>query len=395
MRANRTRITWIAALIVAWPVLQSFGQSRNQVNMSTPGSLSNVGSSGSSNSFRAFSYGLGSLGSPGGPGTHALRSSIYDSGMNIRRSGALAPPSGLSGYTSGVGLMTGPPASSGLGAPRTTMGSVGGALDMRVGRPLTDIRIAPPSRPPGLKITDGASPLTGATAPPSFAPIEGEPDETTLGSAKAYLLALEESTTSRLKDRTEPITTLVPTAPSMYQEHMLKADRAFRRYDFHKALTEYLIANDVGRNDPESLLCLAHTHFALARYSYAKPAYFLRRAVKRMPELPLANLRPRGFYDSPSKYAEHMYALEQEHLKRRPYDGDALLVLAYFRWFEQTRDVEAIRDALSKSLADALKSRNTDLAEAVETFWDGMVATGSVSGKLIPAGSDEAGVAPR
>jgi hypothetical protein len=127
-----------------------------------------------------------------------------------------------------------------------------------------------------------------------------------------------------------------------------------------------------------------HTQFALSRYSYAKAAYFLELALKRMPKLPAAPLRPIGFYGDSDKYAQHMYALDQ-HVQTSPFDGEAQLLLAYFRWFGEVRDIEAARTALSHALAAALKKKDTYLLEAVGAFWDGMVAGGAVSGKLAPA----------
>jgi hypothetical protein len=149
------------------------------------------------------------------------------------------------------------------------------------------------------------------------------------------------------------------------------------------------MANDVGGNDPESLICLTHTRFALSRYSYAKAAYFLEQALKFMPELPLANLRPVGFYGTVGKYAEHLFVL-QEHVAKAPSDGEALLLLAYFRWFGEAQDVKATHKALSRALACALKKKDAFLVEAIRAFWDGMIAAEKVSGPLEPASDTDA-----
>jgi hypothetical protein len=116
-----------------------------------------------------------------------------------------------------------------------------------------------------------------------------------------------------------------------------------------------------------------------------------------MPELPLANLRPRGFYGSAATYAEHLVSL-QEYIERNGTDGEALLLLAYFRWYEDPgHDNDLVRKAaarkalaaaaaqtLARGLASAIKANNTHLVEAIETFWDGMVAAGAVEGPLKP-----------
>jgi hypothetical protein len=165
---------------------------------------------------------------------------------------------------------------------------------------------------------------------------------------------------------------------------MAKGDRAFRTNNLQEAYANFEIASDLGGRDPESFICLTHTQFALSKHSYSKASYFLQQALKYMPELALANLRPRGFYGNLNKYAEHLVAL-QEHVEKYPRDGEALLVLAYFRWFGETQDVPATQKAMSRALASALASQDTRLIEAVETFWDGMVAAGKVTGKLAPA----------
>jgi len=251
--------------------------------------------------------------------------------------------------------------------------------------------IAPTGAVAGSPVTALARTNDGANS--SIGDVLAKQDETALGAARAYLQALEAAATSKLRDSTEPITSLVPTPPSEYREHMAKGDRAFRANNLHEAYSEFRIANDLGGGDPESLICLTHTQFALSRYSYARASYFLQRAIKYMPELPLTPLRPRDFYDSAAKYAEHMVSLE-EHLEKDPADGEALLLLAYFRWFQKTQDAKATHKALSGALAGALKRKKTHLLEAVETFWDGMVATGKVSGKLLPAEEPGASAGP-
>jgi tetratricopeptide (TPR) repeat protein len=164
---------------------------------------------------------------------------------------------------------------------------------------------------------------------------------------------------------------------------MQRGDRAFRQSNYREAYANFQIANDLGDHDAESYVCLLHAQFALSSVSYAQACYFLEQALRHMPELPLANLRPRGFYDSPDKYAQQLVAL-QENVEKNPGDHEAILLLAYFRWFEQERDVAGTRDLLSKALAAGQEKRDPLVIETVETFWRGVVATGAASGELVP-----------
>jgi len=399
MGSNRLKTVLVAAAAVALagPSGSARGQSRKRKTLSTGIGVGRIGYGTSVDSFRSFSYGMGGGALRAGPGTDVLRSNIeIRNPLALQRQGlSLRPALGLGLSNSGLGA---------LSIRRTTGLGIGGrGISDRVGMPMTQIPVAP-SFSPSMS-TGMPSPFAPATRTPSpFAPLELVPlvkppaeaegpgigsalalqDETAFGAARAYLRALEEAATSLLSDRGKPITSLVPNPPGPYRQSMLKGDRAFRANNYHDAYTYFRIANDIGGNDPESLICLTHTQFALSRYSYAKAAFFLELALKRMPELPGAPLRPMGFYGDSDKYAQHMYALDQ-HVQANRSDGEAQLLLAYFRWFGEVQDSQAARTALSHALAAALKKRDTYLLEAVRTFWDGMVASGKVSGKLAPA----------
>ncbi|MGB2822009.1 MAG: hypothetical protein WBF17_13580 [Phycisphaerae bacterium] len=374
----------VAALAIGLSRPQATGQSRNRLNLGTPGTLTVLGRGTVVGTFRSNSFGLGSLQSgPTAPGMSALQSSIYRAGhTSISRRNVLSLPGSMGISPMDQNLLRRP--NSGLSIPRSGLGIPRGGVSGQVGAPVLDVPVAPPVGA-GRTVTNPGTALapTGDGRNTSIGDVLAEQDETALGAARAYLQALEEAATSKLRDSSKPITSLVPTPASEYRDHMAKGDRAFRDNNLHLAYSEFRIANDLGGGDAESLVCLTHTQFALSRYSYATASYFLQRAVKHMPELPLANLRPRGFYDTAAKYAEHLVALE-DHLEKDPADGEALLLLAYFRWFEEKQDVKATHDALAGALASALKRKNTHLLEAVETFWDGIVASGKASGKLIP-----------
>jgi hypothetical protein len=206
---------------------------------------------------------------------------------------------------------------------------------------------------------------------------------TAFGLARAFVQELERASSSLLRKKGEPITMLVPAEPSVYRTYMQRGDRAFRQSNYREAYANFQIANDLGDHDAESYVCLLHSQFALSSVSYAQACYFLEQALLHMPELPLANLRPRGFYDSQSKYAQQLIAL-QEHTEKYPGDHEAILVLAYFRWFEQDRDVAGTRNLLSMALKAGREKMDPQMIEAVETFWRGVVATGAASGELVP-----------
>lgn len=206
---------------------------------------------------------------------------------------------------------------------------------------------------------------------------------TAFGLARAFVLELEKASSSLLQQRGRPITSLVPKNDSLYRKYMAQGDRSFRQGNYREAYTNFQIANDLGNHDPESYVCLLHTEFALSAYSYAKACYFLEQAMRYMPELPLANLRPRGFYDNEAKYAQQLIALV-DHIAKRPSDHEAVLLLAYFRWFEDKRDTDATRKLLAKALAAGLEKKDPLLIDAVETFWRGIVASGAATGELQP-----------
>ncbi|MCK4277118.1 MAG: hypothetical protein KAX78_11420 [Phycisphaerae bacterium] len=159
---------------------------------------------------------------------------------------------------------------------------------------------------------------------------------------------------------------------------MAQAEEAFRAGEYQKALSLYRKANELGRDDPESLLGMAYANYALSRYSFASAGYYLQKAIERFPELPLAPLKPAGFYADQETYERHLGYLKA-HLRKRPSDSNALLILGVFRWFEG--DVAPAKAALREA---ASASRNPKVLEAIKTFWDGMAASGKVLEPLSP-----------
>ena len=408
-----------AVLALSAAVQPAAGQGRGSISLRSPGSLQTIGQGTSVNQFDRYSYGLGSLTSaPTGPLAQqtgfALRSTITQTGMDISRRNTLSMPYSndmLDPPRTGSTRIDRSPATLAMQAslqPRSyqldrsvmslpTVPGIGS--NTMIGLPaglssglLGELPVGVPSDLPaavrGAALGTGAAGSISEEAGPGIGSVLAQQDETALGAARAYVQALEKAFVSQLSDRSKPLTSLVPARPSDYQLHMARGDRAFRSGNFHLAYVEFRIANDLGNRDPESFLCLTHAQFALSRYSYGTASYFLQQSLRRMPELPLANLHPRGFYGAAAKYAEHMVAL-QEYLERNPTDGEALLLLAYFRWFSEARDAEATEKALASAIAWAARRNDPHLAEAIETFWRGMVQTGVVSGTLKPAGLAE------
>jgi len=327
---------WLTCLAILAGAGGSAAQSRKGLTLSAPGgSFRGVGErSFVSRVFSPYSYGLGSLqSSAGGAGGGVLRSSVAGAAsFSIRRSSA--------GGT-GLSARLGP----GAAARQLYTPQAGGITDQGGG---------------------GAGQL-----------LAGQ-DNAALGAALAYMQAVSSSAAATLKKQIEPITSLSPSEPSIYTTHMVSGEKAFYAGEFIRAFDEFQLANDLTGRDPESLLSMAHSRFALSRNSYARAAYYLQQAIKYLPELPLVPLQPRGFYGDATTYLKHLIRLE-EHTDKFHTDAEAYLVLGYYRWFDE--DTEAAGEAMRKSFAAA---RSPELAEAIETFWDGMVASGRISGELQP-----------
>lgn len=408
------------------------------MHLSEPGSIRSPGDRSSVATFQNYSSGLGALdaasSAPLGGGS-VLRSSMGSGGSLYVSTGGSSSPL-YSGNSTGISAadqnILGRPAGTGLyGSPRG-LSATGGSYSRQIGSssigsvpsldpvgrgqipnsPLVSAPVYKDSTDPfsQSKLTGLASQEPSTTGRSLAAPgvpiapaapqvpallndaggsgigqalLANSSSPTAFGLARAFVQELERASTSLLRKKGEPITSLVPAEPSVYRTYIIRGDRAFRQSNYREAYANFQIANDLGDHDAESYVCLLHAQFALSSVSYAQACYFLEQALRHMPELPLANLRPRGFYDSPSKYAQQLVAL-QEHTEKYPSDHEAMLLLAYFRWFEQERDVAGTRNLLGRALAAGQEKRDPLVIEAVETFWRGVVATGAVSGELVP-----------
>ena len=346
MLTGRVRM-WVV-LAMGLPLIvaasSALAQSRKGVDATQVGGFRTVGRSGISERFVPYSYGIGGLRSSGaGANRSLLQSSIgRPSGFGIRRGGGVAPGAASAAPTSNM------PLSSGARLYNPTENVLSSSVGRgQFGGPLSSM---------------------GSGA---------------LGAASAYLAELNAVSEDRLKKTDQPITSLVPSEPGLYHQYMKDGEAAFKEGDFHHAYDLFEMANYIGNKDPESLLSLTHAAFARSLYSYSSAALYLRLALKYLPELPLASLQPKAFYgetpEAASRYDERIFRLKK-HLMESPRDPDGLLLLAYFRWFEG--NVKAAQQALSSALDAAQTAKNPETVEIIGIFWDGMVATGKVSGVL-------------
>jgi len=323
----------------------AYGESRKKVGFRGLTRVGRIGEFTSLYDFRRYSYGLGRLQGRSPAGTQdILRSSIRRRADYALRS-------------------TGRPARLSSAMPRLPTGKPGKF------RYRPDRIVIPTPR--------------GARGAGSTAMFESS---ATIGAADAYVSMIGEASVRALARRGQDITSLVPDDQGPYGQHMAKGEEAFKDGDFLEAYNQFTLANLIGRNDPESLLSLAHASFARAGFAYNEPALYLREALRYMPTLPLAPLRPKAFFGKTpagiKSYTAGVKALE-DHLKDNPSDANAHLVLAYFQWFSGQADLAA--KSLSRALASAQQTRNEDIMEALNIFWDGMVASGKVVGRLRPA----------
>jgi hypothetical protein len=138
------------------------------------------------------------------------------------------------------------------------------------------------------------------------------------------------------------------------------------------------MANYIGHRDPESILSLSQAYFA--GNCYPQAVYRLRQVLKYMPRLAMVRLQPKAFYGDPSVYVENVQQLD-DYLATAPGDVDALLLRAYYAWFD-TDDPRSAAIA-TEALTQALSADSTpDDIQAIDAFWSGMVATGRVTGQL-------------
>lgn len=309
-------------------------QGRKAVYLSTPGgNVVDVGR-GANSVFTANSYGMGSLNRYSSATSDVLRSSNVTNRRTYDPTGSsgvgdLAPlPSGT--YTKRP---------TGIGMPSFSPSDLGTFQSTAKAR------------------TGGPSDGTGA-----------------------YLSTITNATSLPASD--QPITTLVPSEPSMYKVFMERGESAFRNSEYHRAFGEFQLANDIGGNDWMSLFSLTNSRFATSSLSYYSAAHYAMQTIKSFPELPLLPIRPKEFFGDKNKYSDCILELEGR-VDKYPYDPDAALLLAYFQWFEPNPALS--QQTLSKALAAATATDSPAKVEVIKMFWRGIVRTGKASGELTPA----------
>jgi hypothetical protein len=336
-------------MIVASLSTAASGQSRQQVNIQTPGSLQKIGR-GSTYGFRSYSYGTGSVGSSGlGSDSGILRSSIgSDLGagsVDIRRSGG---GGGLTNVAS---------------SDRSTL-----------------------QTPQNVTRYDPLAPIGVGSGRGGLRTLTGE------GGQNVGALGIYEdmfgSTGRSLLGGDEPIRSFADeNDDSLRGEYMTKGEKLFREGRYFKAANQFDLAMQVSPRSPETRLSLLHVGLARSFSSYVTPALHLREALKVLPELPLADLEPKAFWgDTPqaaTRYLDKIVELEQ-HAQKRPNDVDAHLLLAYFRWFQGEHEKAA--QSLREALAAAENRGDLDALEVIDIFWNGMIRSGKIPpGELEPA----------
>jgi hypothetical protein len=316
---------------------------------------------GADYNFRQYSAGGGLRSSGGG----------YKSGGVLRSSMSSAPSS------IGRGLRSSVSSGGGGTALRSGINRVSGGL---LGRPRGGSRRAgstvlrAPSKGGTLKGTTGFA-IKSAGGKGMAASILGQ--RTNLAAARGFIASVGQSGSLKISGESiKTIKTLVPDQPGQYRDKMQRGEEFLRAGSFSSAYDQFKVASDIVHRSPEALLNLAHASFGSG--SYRMTAFYIRRALACMPELPGVPLRPKRFYENIGVYGDMVIRLET-YVDESPGDGDALLILAYFRWFDDVPDIPVVRSALERALAVA---KSEERIEAIHIFWDAMVASGKVSGKL-------------
>ena len=331
------------------------------VGFSSPGTMSTVGL-GQTHDFRTHSAGIGGLQTTGGGYQlqGVLRSSMSNtsqSGWGLRSSIDTSVGRGSKGAalrsdidrTSG-GLISSSSVGGGrVGSTVLSTVSAGGTLTRAA-----DFALA----------SAGGTGMAGA--------ILGQ--DTSLTAARGFIASV--GAVGGLDKSDESIKTLVPDQPGKYRDMMQKGEELMQSGSFIAAYEQFKVASDILGRSPEPFLSMAHARFGVG--GYGTTAFYIRRALAYMPQLPLVPLRPKNFYSNVAVFGDLIIRLKS-YLDENPDNGDALLILAYFRWFADDSDVAAVRVALEKALA---VSESEERIEAIHIFWRAILESGKATGEL-------------
>ncbi len=362
MSTFKLRILVVFACCAVWCC--QGGLAMSQVRGASVGTLSNIGSlrsvgTGQSGSFLASSSGGGALQATGGG---------YQAGGVLRSSMA-----GMSQLGKGLWSSVGSGGSGGTvllsNIDKNSSSLIGSSSGGGVG--VTGTVLAPVSKGATLVGAAGFS-LESAGGKGMAGAILNQ--DTSLAAARGFIASVGASGSIQKSD--ESIKTLVPDRPGQYRDKMQRGEEFLRAGSFLSAYEQFKVASDIVGRSPEPFLNMAHARFGAG--GYRMTAFYIRRALTYMPELPLVALRPKNFYENIAVFGDLIIRLEA-YLDENSDNGDALLVLAYFRWFAERQEVATVRSLLEKALA---VSKSEDRIEAIHIFWRAMVKSGKVTGEL-------------
>ncbi len=331
---------FLGMLALTGATATAMAQSRERVRLARPGQLVTEVTNSPISTFRAYSYGVGATQT--GTPTSVLRSRIAGQGaarFDLQRTGGPSPTGRVTDMLA-----------------RPTAAPVDYSIDV-----------------PGLRLPPASGRLINVSTPES--PTAVRTNAVPYVTAGEYFQQLAGEAGTPLDDPTsaEPITSLAPDGDSPYAKHLRAGEAHFRKGDYLKALEEFQLAN-VGRSaEPESLLSLAHTHFALSKLSYSQAAFYLAGVLEVLPELPAAQLKPATFFANQTEY-DRLTKQLASHVEDNPSDAEAKLMLAYFRWFEGEREKARALLVAAKKSADRAR-----LAEAADQFLSAISSLGSES----------------
>ena len=384
-------------LTVGFAVQDSSAQSRKSRSLSTAPTVGKFKSSATN--FSDYSWGLGRLGSSSSSYSNSvLRSSVskaanYSSRSRSSRSGGIstslfsssrstrarsysAPTSRTQGSTRSY-KVSGSSRSVGKGAPNIPSFNKYQAPNLGLSK-----KDKPDATLGGKKIGDESKLFSAG--------------KRFMNPGQAYVACFktdkaDAKSDDEKVDKSKVVKTLAPDQEGLYRHMMLRGEDAFKRQQYQQAVSNFKQVAMLFDASPESMLSLMHSYFATADRSYEMPAYYLQKALVKLPELLLLDIHPKNFYgqQNVTVYVRDQVRLEN-FIRKNPENSDAHLIHAYLLW------LEGDTKAFEKAIKTARKyTRNLKKIDALNTMWDSALITGKVKGKLyippVKADADKAG----